>query len=160
MRRVFAFLLVALVGLLCVGSCNDEFTYEDGDYFSDASLSSSDSSSSIVDESSSSSEENVETGFCNSGNPWTYNLNTKHLTISGDGRLDSCYFYFNDEVQSVTVEEGITSILEDGLYYLSNLRELKLPDSLTLIGKYAFYRSSIENLTIPKGVNDKKKRIF
>lgn len=65
-----------------------------------------------------------------------------------------------DTLKKVSFEKGVTNIGENayGNWYYNrihtNLIEINLPDTLTSIGKYAFYgQESLENIMIPKSVS-------
>lgn len=104
-----------------------------------------------------------KTGDCT----WKYDKKTYTLTISGKGKMEN---YCNeiggierylmvpwedylDEIKSVVVEEGVTTIGNQSFYYCENLRNVKLADSIKTIGKYAFsHCSELTKITLGKNV--------
>jgi len=102
------------------------------------------------------------------------------LTISGTGDMynyycDSCEEYdwdydefdvpwadydYNDMVQSVYIEEGVTSIGHGAFSYLDTLKEVFIPQGIRSIGYDAFYRSGIVEIQIPDSVKEIKQRAF
>ena len=81
---------------------------------------------------------------------WQYEDGT--LYIYGNGAmedyasvLDRPWIHLSDEVYTIWIEDGVTSVGENSFFNFSNLSTIVLPDSLTKIGMAAF--SSCENLT-------------
>lgn len=95
-------------------------------------------------------------GQCGDQLNWTYDQKKKTLTISGSGAMNAPKFYWNEyEIQTLVLEEGITSISQSAFYGHSGLRgELKLPSTLETIEEFAFYDcGNLEgNLIIPENV--------
>ena len=61
----------------------------------------------------------------------------------------------------VTIFEGVRSIEKCAFSRCSLLKDVKMPDSLTDIGEYAFYKcTSLEKVTIPKGVKSIGRSAF
>ena len=101
----------------------------------------------------------VKTGKC--GDNVTYSLDTSTgvLTISGTGKMtDYSYhnyspFYQNTNIESVSIEDGVTSIGESAFDSCTSLTSVTIPDSVTSIGSYAFEDcSSLTSVTIPNSV--------
>ncbi len=89
------------------------------------------------------------TGDCT----WTWD-NDGHLTISGNGKMESYYWgevapYYapwrGSRVTSVTIEEGVTEIGELAFSGCTNLKSVIIPSTVTLIGYGAF--DDCNNLT-------------
>jgi hypothetical protein len=56
-------------------------------------------------------------------------------------------------LESVTIPESVTSIGKYAFYGCENLKEVNLPESVTSIQSYVFGKcSSLESLTLPVGV--------
>jgi len=108
---------------------------------------------------------------------------TYTLTITGDGPManydgssDDSRAPWYEKIQNITrliVGEGVTTLGDDILYYsyfdsnneyhyfYSNLREVKLPDGLTYIGKRAFCESpDLIEVKIPSTVTKIKQSAF
>jgi len=109
-------------------------------------------------------------GACGPDATWSYDTQTATLTISGSGAIDSYEqlaaingklgttppapwkSYIND-IRTITIGEGITSIGENAFKYCDNLKEINLPSSLSEIKNFAFTKcSSLERVIIPKNV--------
>ena len=66
-----------------------------------------------------------------------------------------------DNVQHVTVPEGITVIPKDTFQRCARLQSVTIPDSVTEIGKFAFMNcSALQSVTIPDGVTKIRKGVF
>ena len=84
----------------------------------------------------------------------------EQLTISGEGRMYDYTSYglvpWGDEqkiIQSVIVEEGITSLGDFSFFGMSAIRNFSLPESLRKIGAQTFrFASKLSTLRIPDGV--------
>ncbi len=62
---------------------------------------------------------------------------------------------------SVTIPDGVTSIGEWAFYRCSSLTKVTIPDSVTSIGEWAFYEcSSLTSVTIPDSVTSIDTRAF
>lgn len=86
---------------------------------------------------------------------YSFDASTSTLTISGSGNMPNFYnsdesipwYSYSDEIDSVIVEEGITSIGAFAFYSVS-AQNLSLPSTLEVIGTYAMaqmsYRGVVE----------------
>lgn len=112
-----------------------------------------------------------ESGTCGSNAYWSYNTQTATLTISGTGGINGYetlnvgsdgsinvgasvpWEHFSSEIRTIIIEEGITGIGESAFKKLDNLSDVKFPDSLKIIGNYAFTRcGKLDRVVIPAGV--------
>lgn len=93
-------------------------------------------------------EEIVAKGNC--GEKLEWKLDSKGiLRISGSGTMKNYtyksempWFKYIDQINSVKVEEGVTSIGEYAFYGMPNMTEIQLPKGLKTIGGYAFKNST------------------
>ncbi len=122
-------------------------------------------------------------GMCGSNIEWTFNGETGEMILEGEGEMTECYIYneeatleegteeyifddcfpwsvFRDEIKSVTVKEGITSISSYAFGRCSNLTKVTLPDGLKHIRWSAFFRTGITEITIPNSVVSIGKTAF
>jgi len=54
--------------------------------------------------------------------------------------------------ESITISEGIIRIGKEAFFQCTNLKEIKLPESLLYIDDSAFYQTSITEVSIPKNI--------
>jgi len=111
-----------------------------------------------------------DSGSCGNGVTYYYNESTHTLTISGSGAMrnfifgvptDVPWYLYREEIKTVNIEDGVTSISDYAFEYCSSLESVSLPNSLTNIGDYAFYYcSSLKSVDIPDGVTSIGTRIF
>ena len=82
------------------------------------------------------------TGKCGENATYLYNKNTKTLTISGTGVIDSTdgNFPSSDSIVSLVIKDGITGIGAWVFDECKNLESINMPDSVTEIGEGAFYQ--------------------
>lgn len=67
--------------------------------------------------------------------------------------IGSSLFYDNQDITSVQIPEGITSIESTAFYYCENLSSVSMPGTLEYIGDYAFYScTALETVRIPAAV--------
>ena len=108
----------------------------------------------------------AETGTCGENLTWTLD-DAGTLTISGTGAMfdysyeandlpdgsTSPWYSYREDIQSVVVEEGVTTIGDYAFNCCSSLDSIPLPDSITSIGLRAFNNcTSLSSITIPDGV--------
>ena len=96
-------------------------------------------------------------GTCGENLTWELNLETGTLTISGTGKMadysNNNPWYSNDNIKSVIIEDGITSIGNDAFYKCENLTFVSIPGSVTSIGHGAFsYCIGLSGIDIPDSV--------
>lgn len=90
---------------------------------------------------------------------WSFDTETRVLTISGKGDMPDADYseypwikYYEDDVKTVLIEEGITHIGTSAFQSMINLKVVEFPDSLESIGEKAFYFSGIEEIALPEGI--------
>ena len=111
----------------------------------------------------------VDSGTCGDNATWTLTGTGDNLilTISGTGKMedyddpyvnqDVGYIYpwgnESDLIDTIIIDDGITSIGNYAFCALFSLTSVKIPDSVTSIGDCAFwYCDSLTNVTIPDSV--------
>ena len=101
----------------------------------------------------------LTTGKCGVNVTYSFDTSTGVLTISGTGKMtDYSYqnyspFYQNTNIESVSIEDGVTSIGESAFDSCTSLTSVTIPDSVTSIGSYAFEDcTSLTNVTIGNSV--------
>lgn len=102
----------------------------------------------------------IESGSC--GDDATYKLYADGtLYIEGTGEVWH-YFNYNDNIKSVIIGEGITSIYYDGIFRRDkNLVSVTLPESLTDLGNSTFeYCSNLTTINLPEGLTSIGQRGF
>jgi len=92
---------------------------------------------------------------------WSYDVNTKALTISGTGAmmyygLTNDYLHstapwsaYDSEIETVVVEDGVTSVGAYAFARCSQLTSVSLPASVFQIDQAAFYNSNVIRVDIP-----------
>ena len=101
------------------------------------------------------------TKLINSSAYYSFDANTKTLTISGKGRTPNFtnssgdttsqpWFYWRSDgsIEHIVVEDGITS-LGNYFFYGVSCTDIKLADSIESIGGYAFSGAQIEHIKLP-----------
>lgn len=86
---------------------------------------------------------------------WSFDNGT--LIVSGSGAMvfeDSPpWSVHKDEIETVIIEPGITSIGDNAFRGCENLKDVTIPEGITSIGDHAFYFCrSLTSVTLPKGV--------
>lgn len=114
----------------------------------------------------------AESGQCGDNVYWIFNNNTGELIISGEGPMwnytsaDAYYrslspFYYNSEIKTLDIKEGITTIGDYIFYDIDTLEDYTIPDSITTIGAGAFGDcDGITNVTIPNTISTIGKEAF
>ena len=91
---------------------------------------------------------------------YTLTLSNGKMTVSGNGATAD-YLDYNDrpwnnnrnDITSVVVESGVTTVGGKVFYYFENLTSVTLPEGLTTIGKMAFQNcGKLTSVTIPSTV--------
>lgn len=88
---------------------------------------------------------------------WFYDEKSKVLTISGNGKMQDYgssnrpwEAYVND-IQTVVIEDGVTSVGEYAFYNLDSLSSVVLPNGITTINSYAFGScDALTEIILPK----------
>lgn len=83
-------------------------------------------------------------GKCGDNVKYTYDENTKTLTINGKGEMwdDSGLSNGLEEVENIIIEEGVTSIGEYSFEKVTEVKTLTIPNSVTTIKRGAFNKIS------------------
>lgn len=122
----------------------------------------SDNSSNLKDMNS---ENVIAEGSCGENSTWIL-YDTGELIISGQGaiddltRKDAWRKYFED-VCSVKIEDGITSIGEDAFYNCYNITEVQVADTVTEIKKAAFYNCNrLMTINLPDNLTEINSSTF
>lgn len=93
----------------------------------------------------------------NCGENATFTLVNNILTISGTGIVDDSIGWedYSDTTKEIIVGEGITGLDQYVFSYHSAVTNVKLPETLEYIGRYAFIGcESLEKLVIPDNVTE------
>ena len=101
----------------------------------------------------------VVSGTCGIyGDNLTWTLDSEGtLTISGKGEMDNSsdvpWDSYSDDIVSVVIEDGVTSIGKWAFYFCDNLTSITIPNSVTSIGYSVFgYCESLTSIILPDGV--------
>ena len=85
----------------------------------------------------------------NNGVTFTYDSITATLTIFGTGDMedyddiDAPWKPYREEIQTVIIKDGVTSIGNAAFYNCSALTQVTIPDGVTSIGNQAFYKTAL-----------------
>lgn len=99
-------------------------------------------------------------GTTSDGLTWSYNTQTKELTISGSGDMhdygtsDSHQWdMYEKEIEKITIKQGVTSIGEHAFSGCIAVQEVYIPNTVRTINQLAFYRCyNLTKVYIPEGV--------
>ena len=100
----------------------------------------------------------VAGGKCGENLTWVLNSDGE-LIISGTGAMDDYtdaapWSEYADDILSVTVKDGVTSVGDNAFYACSSLQKVDLPQTLTSIGAYAFYECPLLTfIVVPDAVD-------
>ncbi len=100
-------------------------------------------------------------GSCGASVSWT--LRDGVLTVSGAGPMEDFrytdhsvstpWYALRDDVRQVVVEEGVTAVGDYAFAYCRYVSEVSLPESLTRIGRYAFWGANLRWMELPAAVS-------
>ena len=111
-------------------------------------------------------------GSCGENAIWTYTESTHTLTISGHGTMNDYEWdwsgtdtrpwkAYQNDIQSVVIESGITSIGNYAFENFDKMSSISIPHNVVSIGNYAFSRCwSLLSIVIPNSVTFIGKSIF
>lgn len=111
---------------------------------------------------------NVITGECGEGTAYSYDKINKTLTVSAvsENAKISAYAFnaasnsdenrkkIGQETGTLVIGDGVTIIGEYAFSECTKLKSVKIADTVTTIGKAAFRKSKIENITVPNTVTE------
>lgn len=96
---------------------------------------------------------------CGENIRWSFARDTGVLTLEGMGEMYD-YQYggsqpwdgFTDDILTVRIKEGITSVGDYSFYYCRNLTAIELCDTIEVIGEGAFEGCSFDEIVLPKSL--------
>ncbi len=99
-------------------------------------------------------------GACGSNVTWTYQKDTRTLTIDGEGSMEEYsssssvpWHSYAPDIKSVVFSGQITTIANSAFSDCSALKSIHIPESITEIGDNAFTNCyDLSSITIPNGV--------
>ncbi|MBR4563722.1 MAG: leucine-rich repeat protein [Paludibacteraceae bacterium] len=99
---------------------------------------------------------------------WSYNKATMTLTIEGTGAMYNYNFgggspwkVFGEQIESIILPEGLTSIGADAFNYCISIKNIVIPDNVTAIGRDAFsWCTSLVSVDIPDNVQSIGAHVF
>lgn len=96
---------------------------------------------------------NSASGTFGSGLKWSYDNTTQELRISGSGSISKDnrpWIKYENDIKSIIIEEGVTSIGEFVFDDLASLTSVSFPSTLTRIDNFAFDRCrSLTTINFP-----------
>lgn len=94
---------------------------------------------------------NSKSGSCGTNTTWK--LKDGVLTISGNGTMDYYRWHnYKDDITTLIIEEGVTSIANEAFHGCDNLKTVVLPDSMTELGAPFWGCRSLSSITLPKTI--------
>ena len=104
--------------------------------------------------------EEMPGGQCGPDLTWTYDTDTRHLTITGTGAMNSFgsergkpWYRYQWNITSVSLPDGLTSIGAHAFSNCSYLATINIPESVTSIGRCAFIGCrSLNAISLPDGL--------
>lgn len=110
--------------------------------------------------------ENLYEGSCDKNLKWTYDAEKRTLFISGTGDMPNYYSSstegsrapwvnskIKDEIETVVLSDGVTSIGEYAFFECTSLKTVTMPNSVISINKGAFYKCiALLDITFPASV--------
>lgn len=113
-------------------------------------------------------QELPSSGTCGSSLSWNYDADNYTLTISGEGEMNNYtaktgapWDDLSGEIDTVIVENGVTSIGDYAFYRYGYIYNVQLADTITSIGKHAFDGSdSFEEIDLPQQLRVIKENAF
>ena len=110
-------------------------------------------------------------GSCGANVNWAFYESTGELIISGSGKMDDFfsenggpwndYYPFGDNIKTVEIQSGVTTIGYNAFLYCYNLKSVTIPNGVISIGEGAFYYcESLTSITIPNSVTSIGDRAF
>ena len=90
--------------------------------------------------------------------PLTWNINNGTLTISGEGEmpdylLDQPWYDYKDDIHTLVIESGVTSIGSFAFYYFENLTSVSISNNVLSINSYAFFNcEKLPSIVFPDGL--------
>ena len=100
------------------------------------------------------------TGSCGDNATWSYDTESKTLTISGTGEFEPINEETAKRAQNVVIEDGITAVPPRAFINYRYVTQVTLPDSITKVGENAFSSCKFTNITLPDGVTQIGARAF
>ena len=99
----------------------------------------------------------IDHGTCGSDLVWML-YEDNELEISGTGEMSSAYndppwYNYRGIVESIVIDEGVTSIRSNAFNGFRQIESITLPDSIEQIGNFAFHNcSSLTTVELSKGL--------
>ena len=104
----------------------------------------------------------IDSGTCGDDCYWEYDDDTAELNVFGKGAMTDYGQsnltrspWSNYPVETINIEEGITSIGNNAFYSMDDVTEVNLPNGLQSIGEYAFWScDELTRIVIPDTVGN------
>ncbi len=95
-------------------------------------------------------------GVCGDNLTWSVDMETGVLTISGTGEMVNSDYGWNNwasSIETIVVEEGVTTIGTQAFQSLTNVTSISLPSTLTTIGAAPFAGlAGLTSIDLPQGL--------
>lgn len=102
---------------------------------------------------------NETSGKCGDNVTWSFDEQTRTLTISGTGEMNNDPFghemrwaHLYNKIRYIVIEDGITAICDYAFEGSTELKEVTIPESVTYIGESAFERAGLHHIDLHDGI--------
>ena len=104
--------------------------------------------------------EEMPGGSCGPDLTWTYDTDTRHLTITGSGEMEDFpgfrnrpWYSYIYSIESISLPDGLTSIGNVAFRELTKLTSVSIPEGVTRIGTQGFMAClEITSITLPSSL--------
>ena len=117
-------------------------------------------------------EEPVTSGTCGKDITWVFDTQTGTLTLTGTGHTKTYYkdgilskqapwAHLREQITTIVVGEGITSLYSAPFCHCTNLTSVSLPSTLVKISDYIFYGcKSLTSIELPASLQSMGSEVF
>ena len=114
-------------------------------------------------------EDTLFSGRCGANVLWRFDAANNHLSFTGSGAMYSSenlsegipWYSFIETIESVSMQDGITTIVPGAFAGCTSLKSVKIPDSIVDLGDGTFVGcSALKSIDLPSGVESIPMELF